>query len=150
MEQFTRNHHPFLCYYKNTVEKLDNLCFAIISENKEHHTIAVHLFQRKLVLFLTEQFGANPKKIIYMSDGCAGQYKNCYNFTNLCNHEEDFGVPAEWHFFATSHGKSPADGIARTVKRTAAKASLQRPYKDQILTPTQLYQFVLQHIKGIH
>ena len=85
-----------------------------------------------------------------MSDGCAGQYKNCYNFTNLCHHDEDFGIPAEWHFFATSHGKSPADGIARTVKRTAAKASLQRPYKDQILTPKQLFEFVSKEIIGIH
>ena len=142
--------HPFLCYYKNTDGKIQSVCFTIISENKEHNTIAVHLFQRKLVAFLTEQFGAKPKKIIYMSDGCAGQYKNCYNFTNLCHHEEDFGIPAEWHFFATSHGKSAADGIAGTVKRTASKASLQRPYKDQILTPSQLYQFVSKEITGIH
>ena len=99
--------HPFLCYYKNTDRKLDSVCFCIISENKEHDTIAVHLFQRKLVSFLTEHFGTKPRQIMYMSDGCAGQYKNCYNFTNLCHHEKDFGVPAEWHFFATSHGKSP-------------------------------------------
>ena len=142
--------HPFLCYYKNTDGKLDSVCFCIISENKEHDTIAVHLFQRKLVSFLTEHFGTKPRKIMYMSDGCAGQYKNCYNFTNLCHHEKDFEVPAEWHFFATSHGKSPADGIAGTVKRTAAKASLQRPYEDQILTPIKLYEFVSQNIKGIH
>ncbi|KAL5515849.1 hypothetical protein EMCRGX_G001083 [Ephydatia muelleri] len=142
--------HPFLCYYRNTDGKLGSACFTIISENKEHDTIAVHLFQRKLVSFLTEHFGSKPKIIIYMSDGCAGQYKNCYNFSNLCHHVEDFGVPAEWHFFATSHGKSPADGIAGTVKRTAAKASLQRPFEDQILTPLKLYEFVLQNIKGIH
>ena len=85
-----------------------------------------------------------------MSDGCAGQYKNCYNFTNLCHHEVDFGVPAEWHFFATSHGKSAADGIGGTVKRTATKASLQRPFQDQILTPEQLYEFVSKEITGIH
>ena len=83
-----------------------------------------------------------------MPDGCAGQYKNCYNFSNLC-HVEDYGVPAEWHFFATSHGKSPADGMAGTVKRTATKASLQRPYEEQILTPLKLYEFILQNIKGI-
>eukprot|EP00731_Ephydatia_muelleri_P007530 Em0003g1778a len=56
----------------------------------------------------------------------------------------------QWHFFATSHGKSAADGIAGTVKRMATKASLKRPYQDQILTPNQLYQFALQEIKGIH
>ena len=68
----------------------------------------------------------------------------------MCHHEKDFGIPAEWHFFATSHGKLAADGIAGTVKRMATKASLKRPYQDQILTPNQLCQFALQEIKGIH
>ena len=44
-------------------------------------------------------------KLIYFSDGAASQYKNYKNFINLCYHENDFGVPAEWNFFATSHGK---------------------------------------------
>ncbi|KAL5508956.1 hypothetical protein EMCRGX_G004228, partial [Ephydatia muelleri] len=142
--------HPFLCYYREINGKLNNICFTVISENKDHDSIAVHLFQKKVIEFLTGHFGAKPKRIVYMSDGCAGQYKNCYNFTNLCYHEEDFGVAAEWHFFATSHGKSAADGIGGTVKRTAAKASLQRPKEDQILTPAQLYQFVSSEIKGMH
>ena len=53
---------------------------------------------------------------------------------NLCYHKEDFGIPAEWHFFATSHGKGPCDGVGGTVKHEAAKASLQHPYHDQIMT----------------
>ena len=44
-------------------------------------------------------------------------------------HEADFGVPAEWHFSATSHGKGACDGVGGTVKRLAARASLQRPYE---------------------
>ena len=47
-------------------------------------------------------------------------------FLNLCHHNEDFGMDAEWNFFATSHGKGPCDGLGGTVKRLAAKASLQR------------------------
>ena len=50
-------------------------------------------------------------KMIYFSDGCAGQYKNCKNFINLCHHYEDFGLVAEWHFSATSYGKGPPDGV---------------------------------------
>ena len=98
--------------------------------------------------FLTQHFGGNkPCKIYYMSDGCAAQYKNC---KNLCQHYEDFGVEAEWHFFATSHGKSAGDGAGGTLKRTATKASLQRPYEGQILTTHQLYDFAVANIKGIH
>ena len=141
--------HTFICYYKlNTTTT--SLCYLVISENKQHDTIAVHLFQRKLVDFLTQHFGGNkPRKIYYMSDGCAAQYKNCKNFTNLCHHYTDFGVEAEWHFFATSHGKSAGDGAGGTLKRTATKASLQRPYEGQILTARQLYDFAVAHIKGI-
>ena len=72
-------------------------------------------------------------KIVYFSDGCGGQYKNYKNFINLCLHKEDFGIEAEWVFFATSHGKSPCDGVGGSVKRHAAKRSLQRPLNDQIL-----------------
>ena len=45
-------------------------------------------------------------------------------------------------FFATSHGKGPCDGIGGTDKRLAAKASLQRPYPEQIMTPRQLFQLL--------
>ena len=79
----------------------------------------------------------------------AGQYKNCKNFLNLCHHESDFGLDAEWNFFATSHGKGPCDGVGGTVKRLAARASLQRPYDRQILTPQALFEFAEEEIKKI-
>jgi hypothetical protein len=44
-------------------------------------------------------------------------------------HEQDFCTSAERHFF-TSHGKEPADGMGGTVKRLAAKASLERVYNN--------------------
>ena len=98
----------------------------------KHDTIAVHLFQKVLIEFLTNKI-EKPQKIIYFSDGCAAQYKNRKNFVNLCHHEEDFRISAEWHFFATSHGKGACDGVGGTVKRLAARKSLRRPYSDQIL-----------------
>ena len=104
-----------------------------------HDTVAVHLFQRKLISFLKSTLSSFPVKIMYFSDGASSQYKNRKNFINLCYHQADFGVSAEWHFSATSHGKGACDGLGGTVKRLAAKASLQRPYQDQIMTPFQLY-----------
>ena len=64
-------------------------------------------------------------RILYFTDGAASQYKNYKNLSNLCHHGKDHGNEAEWHFFATSHGKSPCDGIGGTVKRLVARASLQ-------------------------
>lgn len=82
------------------------------------------------------------KKLYYFSDGSAAQYKNKKNFTNLCYHKNDFGIEAEWHFSATAHGKGSCDGVGGTVKREAARASLQRPYQDQITTPFELYEWL--------
>ena len=88
----------------------------------------------------------HPKKITYFSDGVAAQYKNHKNFINLCHHKDDFGVSAEWHFSATSHGKGACDGLGRTVKRLAARASLQRPYNEQIMTPRQLFDWACTNV----
>ena len=70
-------------------------------------------------------------------------------FINLCFHEADFGVPAEWHFSATSHGKGACDGVGGTVKRQAVRASLQRPYEEQIMTPCQLFEWAVENIPTV-
>ena len=113
-----------------------------------HDTVAVHLFQKCLITYLKEIMGT-ISRIIYFSDGCAAQYKNLKNFTNLCCHQDDFGFPAEWHFFATSHGKTACVGVAGTLKRLASKSSLQRPYDNQITIPQQLYDFACKEISGM-
>ena len=117
--------HPFVAYYTGS----DGLChvsFVVISDCLHHDTVAVHLFQKHLIEYLKEKFGS-LLKVYYFSDGAASQYKNRENFINLCHHVDDFGVPAEWHFSATSHGKGACDGVGGTVKRLAARASLQCP-----------------------
>jgi hypothetical protein len=107
------------------------------------------LFLKYLITFLKVELPIT-KKVTYFSDGCAAQYKNCKNFLNLCCHEEDFGIKAEWNFFTTSHGKGPCDGLGGTVKRLAARASLQRPYDKQILTPAAFFQFCEESIPNIN
>lgn len=139
--------HPFVCYYRVDGE-LKHISVCFISNTREHLTSTVYTFQRKLISYLKE-IVHGLSKVYYFSDGCSGQYKNKKNFCNLCYHSTDFGVSAEWHFFATSHGKGPCDGIGGTVKRLAAKASLQRPYSDQILTPKALYDWAVENLKSI-
>lgn len=75
---------------------LKSLNFVIISDCLTHDTIAVHRFQRKLIAYLKDHLPF--EKVIYFSDGAASQYKNKKNFINLVYYEEDFGIPAEWHF----------------------------------------------------
>ena len=88
------------------------------------------------------------RHLIHFLDSCVDQYKNKKNFLNLCLHGHDFGMSAEWHFFATSHGKGPSDGIGGTIKREATRASLPRIDKGQILSPIELHEFVKDHLHG--
>ena len=124
--------HPFIAYYIDSGD-LCHLSYIIISDCLHHDTNAVYLYQKWFIAFLKSflPIPLQPKKMIYFSDGAASQYKNRKNFVNLCYHKDDFGISAEWHFSATSHGKGACDGLGGTVKRLAARASLQRPYSDQ-------------------
>ena len=96
--------HPFVGYYLD-MGKLHHFSYIVISDCLHHDTVAVYLFQKSLLHFLKK---FSICKVFYFS---AAQYKNRKNFINLCHHEEDFGVPAEWHFSATSHGKGACDGV---------------------------------------
>ena len=144
--------HPFAVYYLQTDSmekqlKCSSLC--VISDALKHDTVAVYTFISTIMPFV-KTLVPDLKKIYYFSDGAASQYKNCKNVTNLMFHNSDFNIDAEWHFFATSHGKSPCDGIGGTVKREAARASLQATTTNQILTPNDLYMWSQSHIPGIN
>lgn len=133
--------HPFVVYYRDNNE-LIHKSFVAISDCNRHDVIAVHLFQTRLINYLKSSHSIS--KIFYFIDGCAAQYKNCKNFLNLCYHKEDFEIDAEWHFFATSHGKGPCDGVGGSVKRLAARTSLhQTGGAEPILNPLALYNFAV-------
>ena len=67
----------------------------------------------------------------------------------LCLHNSHFGVKCEWNVFATSHWKSPCDGIGGTLKQLVTRASLQRPISNQILTVDKMFEFCVEGIKTI-
>ena len=144
--------HPFVTYYTDEEDKLCHISYVIISDILHHDATAVFLYQKCFIAFLKKFFSSTSQlsKIIYFSDGAGSQYKNRKNFGNLCYHKDDFGMAAEWHFSATSHGKGACDGIGGTVKRLAARASLQNPYSDQIMTPRQLFDWAVTNIPSIH
>ena len=141
--------YPLVVYTKGESPEqptVTNLC--ILSDDSEHDTVFVHESQRIVIKYLHDH---SPliTSILYFSDGCAGQYKNCKHFYNVCHHQEDFNLRAPWAFFATSHGKSPCDGIGGTVKRLAVKASLQIERRGAIDTAEKLYNFCTGNITGI-
>jgi hypothetical protein len=97
-----------------------------ISEHLKHDTLAVHVFQKKLISYLqSEQISYLILKKISTSQMVLPHRLKTERILNLCLHESDFRIKAEWHFYATANGKGVCDGLGGTVKRLAAKASLQ-------------------------
>ena len=116
--------HPFVVYHKSNNGDLCHRAFARISDHMTHDTVAVYVFVEKLLNDYVKLYLPQLQKIHYFSDGSCAQYKNYKNFANLIFHVQDFGITAEWNFFATSHGKNLCDGVGGTVKRLATRASL--------------------------
>ena len=139
----------FVVYHMSNNGDLCHRAFACISDHMTHDTVAVYVFVKKLLNDYVKLYLPQLQKIHYFSDGSRAQYKNYKNFANVIFHVQDFGITAEWNFFATSHGKNSCDGIGGTVKRLATRASLQSPLDNQILTPYQLFEFASQNISGI-
>ena len=77
---------------------------------------------------------------MYFSGGAGSQYKNYKTFSNLCHHESDFGLNAEWNFFATFHGKSPCGGIGGTVKCLVGNVKFWL-FEEQINTPLKMFEW---------
>jgi hypothetical protein len=140
--------HPFAVYYSKDGMLCKPLSLCVISDCMQHDTVSVYAFINVVVKYLKEML-PHVKHVKYFSDGCGGQYKNYKNFRNLCLHSQDFGLSAEWHFFATSHGKSVCDEIGGTVKRLAARSSLQHTTDNHILTPVELYEWSQSNVHGI-
>lgn len=139
--------HPFVIYHK-LAGKLEHFPICVVSDCLKHDTTTVHAFITSVVTYIKHEFPV-IRKLLYFSDGAASQYKNYKNLSNLSNHHKDYGLDAEWNFFATSHGKSPCDGIGGTVKRLVGRASLQATTVGHILTASQMYDWCSENIPGI-
>ena len=84
--------HPFVTYYKpadDKSDKIEHLSYVISSDCLKHHTVAVYMFQDKMMKHLKDVIPC-MKRVIYFSDGAASQYKNRKSFVNLAFHKEDF------------------------------------------------------------
>ena len=92
-----------------------------------------HLTHGKNTIFFYNFYILNDLKskglifdmVHYWSDGPYTQFKNQYNFTNLLLHQRDHGMPADWNFFATLHGKGENDGASGDIKNAVWRKALQ-------------------------
>ena len=107
-QQPSKTPYLFVIYiYKRSTKSYSLKC---LSDHTKHDLNAVHTSLEKVSDVLKVKY-ATLQKCFYFIDGTGSQYKNYIVFSNYCHHESDSGLNAEWNFFATSHGKSPCDGI---------------------------------------
>ena len=125
--------HPIVVYYKvNNSIQSHSPCF--VSNDLTHDVDMIYEVIKHTIDFAKIFIPLDINKVHYFSGGCGGQYKNCKTMLNQTYHFKNFGIKATWSYFATSHGKSPCNGIGDTIKRLTATESLQWVYQDQILT----------------
>lgn len=91
--------------------------FIIVSDENSQSKFVVFAYISRIIEIAKEEF-PNLSHLRIFSDGCAGQFKNKFGISNLNFAPTDWGLNAEWNFFATGHGKSPCDGLGGSVKRS--------------------------------
>ena len=64
-------------------------------------------------------------------------------------HNKDFCITASWSFLVKSQVKITFWCNRNTIKLLIAKASLQRPYNNQVPTPSSMLQFFKENISVI-
>lgn len=131
--------HPFVVHFYDEEGIFRYKSYCVISDERKHDTNTFEAFKIKFLEEFKKDFKhLNIKHIHYVSDGCAGQYKNYKNFHNLCQHKTEFGISASWHFTATSHGKSTCDAISAVVKKNARMKVIRD--NELITTAKKMYE----------
>ena len=132
-------------YFKRSDKNISNVVlhssYCFLSPYIKHNTIVVYTFLSRLIPEV-KKICPNPEKIHYFTDGCVGQYKNKYNFLNICKHRADFGVNGIYLLILLAK-------VYVTVKRATTKASLLRTFQHQILSPEDMYKFCCEHFMMI-
>jgi hypothetical protein len=106
--------HQSVIYFKKSDAEHENL--VMISDCLNHDSNLVLTFQWHLMKFIENTFESPLRKLLILLWVCS-PIQDRKNLLNIACNNEDFGVPAEWHFFVISHGKSACDGVGGTVKK---------------------------------
>ena len=98
--------HPLVVYYASPNNIIESLSICVVSDHQLHNQSAVHAFLASDLSFVKIKLPF-VTKVICFSDGVASQYKNYKAFINLCFHQQDHNLKAEWHFFCNKPWEEP-------------------------------------------
>lgn len=127
-----------VAFYYRSSKELKHHSIILLSDCTTHDATAVYLMQQKVIPEI-KKVCPKVKKIYYVSDGAKQHFKNRTQMMHLTYHKLDFGIEAEWHCHASSHGKSICDGLGACLKSEATRYSLQAEPKNAILNSSDLF-----------
>lgn len=92
--------HPFsVTYFEPREDKLVEKFYVVISDTMNHNADTFNTFKFKVMELIKDELAhVSPSHIIFLSDGCGGQYKNRKNLAHLMEFYNDFGMTTEWIF----------------------------------------------------
>lgn len=74
--------HPTVIYYRGEDNELKHKSLCFISSDTDHDVAMVQEIQALTMAWIGENL-TNVREVMYMTDGCAAQYKNCKSFAHL-------------------------------------------------------------------
>jgi hypothetical protein len=96
-----------------------------ISDDKEHGTVFVQHCMVDVHFKQLEEQKVTIQKHVVFFDGAASQFESAHGFYFVARHCHLLtGVPMEWHFFESGHGKGEHDGMGGLVKSALQKWQL--------------------------
>ena len=108
-----------------------------IDGSKGHDKYAVSYFTKLTVKkFLARRNSDNyeVKSLKFFSDGTGQHFKQKYSICQVVTLNFPELEDVSWHFFATSHGKGPIDGLGGTIKRRVTEYAMANRQVDVFST----------------
>jgi hypothetical protein len=106
-------------------QEIRTACFGIVSDSMQHNKYSVFTFNSKLFGCILSNYTGIEKMELY-SDGAPSQYKNSFSLSTLPLLEKNHACKFAWNFAASSHGKSPADGVGGSIKSMVERRMLSQ------------------------
>lgn len=113
------------------------LSFILTNDNASHSKEHVHFYIHKVLTVLKEKF-PQLKKIHFVSDGAASQFKNRFTLAGLLFIKKDFKLNAVHEFTPSNHGKNAVDGLGGIVKRGVFKKVMTK--KNEVYNSKQFIE----------
>ncbi|EFC48666.1 hypothetical protein NAEGRDRAFT_78435 [Naegleria gruberi] len=116
------------------------------NHNSDHHYVR----ESWEYLLSNEEIFAGKSKLFLFSDGGPAHYKTCKTVVMVGEMSRKFGIPIEYNFFPSHHGKGPCDAHTGVGKKFIKNKVQSRQIEVQTLDDIQQLLQQLKNTKVIH